>query len=265
MPRFSSNISMMFLEYDLLDRFQAAQNAGFGAIEIQFPYDTSVADLLIAKEDAGVDITVLNIGVGDLISGGPGIAAVPGREDHFKAAVEAAYDYAATLKPITMNVLSGWPSMEDFTREQCLDVLASNLNYAAAAFDDTGATVLTEAVNNKDRPGYLINHTAEALDVIDRAGHANLKIEYDLYHMQIMEGDLVNTLRETLDRIGNIQFADTPGRHEPGTGEINYRNVFKYIHSRGFDGVIGMEHGNSVKGPDGENKVIAAYVDADSF
>ncbi len=245
MPRFSSNISMMFLEYDLLDRFQAAQNAGFGAIEIQFPYDTSVADLLIAKEDAGVDITVLNIGVGDLISGGPGIAAVPGREDHFKAAVDEAYDYAATLKPITMNVLSGWPPMEDFTREQCLDVLASNLNYAAAAFDDTGATVLTEAVNNKDRPGYLINHTAEALDVIDRAGHANLKIEYDLYHMQIMEGDLVNTLRETLDRIGNIQFADTPGRHEPGTGEINFPYIFDALDDMGWEGYLAAEYNPS--------------------
>ena len=166
---------------------------------------------MIAKEDAGVDITVLNVGAGDLTSGGPGIAAVPGREDHFKAAVEEAYEYAATLKPNTMNVLSGWPSMQEFSREQCLDVLASNLNYAAAAFDDTGTTVLTEAVNNQDRPGYLINRTAEALDVIDRAGHANLKIEYDLYHMQIMEGDLVNTLRENLNRIGNIQFADTPG------------------------------------------------------
>ena len=95
---------MMFLEYDILDRFQAARNAGFGAIEIQFPYDIPVADLLIAKEDAGVDITVLNVGAGDLTSGGPGIAAVPGREDHFKAAVEEAYEYAATLKPITMNV-----------------------------------------------------------------------------------------------------------------------------------------------------------------
>ena len=245
MPRFSSNVSMMFLEYDILDRFQAACNAGFGAIEIQFPYDIPVADLLMAKEDAGVDITVLNVGAGDLTSGGPGIAAVPGREDHFKAAVEEAYEYAATLKPITMNVLSGWPPMEEFSREQCLDVLASNLNYAAAAFDDTGTTVLTEAVNNQDRPGYLINRTAEALDVIDRAGHANLKIEYDLYHMQIMEGDLVNTLRENLNRIGNIQFADTPGRHEPGTGEINFPYIFEAIDDMGWEGYLSAEYNPS--------------------
>ena len=236
---------MMFLEYDILDRFQAARNAGFGAIEIQFPYDIPVADLLIAKEDAGVDITVLNVGAGDLTSGGPGIAAVPGREDHFKAAVEEAYEYAATLKPITMNVLSGWPPMEEFSREQCLDVLASNLNYAAAAFDDTGTTVLTEAVNNQDRPGYLINRTAEALDVIDRAGHANLKIEYDLYHMQIMEVDLVNTLWGNLNRNGNIQFADTPGRHEPVTGEINFPYIFEAIDDMGWEGYLSAEYNPS--------------------
>ena len=245
MPRFSTNISMMFLEYDLLDRIAAAKKAGFGAIEIQFPYDTPVPDLLAAKEEAGVDITVFNIGVGDLISGGPGISAVPGREDQFKAAVEEAYDYAATLKPFTMNVLCGWPSMEEFTREQCLNVLADNLEYAATAFADTGATVLTEAVNNKDRPGYLINYTADALDIIDRAGHPNLKIEYDLYHMQIMEGDLVNTLRNNLDRIGNIQFADTPGRNEPGTGEINYPYIFEAIDEMGWDGYLAAEYNPS--------------------
>ena len=160
-------------------------------------------------------------------------------------AVEEAYDYVATLKPITMNVLSGWPSMEEFSREQCLGVLASNLNYAAAAFDDTGATVVTEAVNNKDRPGYLINRTAEALDVIDRAGHPNLKIEYDLYHMQIMEGDLVNTLRENLDRIGNIQFADTPGRNEPGTGEINFPYIFDALDDMGWEGYLSAEYNPS--------------------
>ena len=242
MPRFSANISMMFLEYDLLDRFLAARNAGFGAIEIQFPYDIPIADLLAAKDEAGVDITVLNIGVGDLLSGGPGISAVPGREDQFKAAVEEAYAYAAALRPFTMNVLCGWPSMEEFSRGQCLDVLASNLAYAGEAFADTGSTVLIEAVNNKDRPGYLINHTADAVNMIEQAGHPNLKIEYDIYHMQIMEGDLVNTIRDNLERIGNIQFADTPGRHEPGTGEINYPFIFEAIDKMGWDGYLAAEY-----------------------
>ena len=131
-----------------------------------------------------------------------------------------------------------------------MDVLASNLNYAAAAVDDTGTTELTEAVNNQDRPGYLINRTAEALDVIDRAGHANLKIEYDLYHMQIMEGDLVNTLRENLNRIGNIQFADTPGRHEPGTGEINFPYIFEAIDDMGWEGYLSAEYNPSSRTED---------------
>jgi len=233
---------MMFLEFDLLDRFQAARDSGFGAIEIQFPYDTPVADLAAAKDRAGVEITVINVGVGDLVEGGPGLAGVPGREDLFKQAVEEAQDYAEILKPLNMNVLAGWPSMDKFDREECLDVLATNAGYAAAALEDTGAKVLVEAVNTKDRPGYLIHTTEQALDIVARADHPNLAIEYDIYHMHIMEGEVAPTIEKNLHKIGHIQFADTPGRHEPGTGEIDFPFLFEAIDKIGYQGWLAAEY-----------------------
>lgn len=242
MPRFSTNISMMFMEHEFLQRFGAAKAAGFDAVEMQFPYDTPIEDLVSVQQETGFEIAVININAGDLLTGGPGISAYPGREDQFKAAVEEAHRYAVALHPKNMNVLAGWPPMDTFEREQCLDVLAANLHYAAEVLAELDVTVLTESVNAPDRPGYLLNRTAEAIDVIDRAGHANLAIEYDIYHMQIMEGDLVNTMRDNLSRIGHIQFADTPGRHEPGTGEINFPFLFEAIDEMGWEGYLGAEY-----------------------
>lgn len=242
MPRFSANISMLFLELGLLDRFQAAKDAGFGAIEIQFPYEFSAEDLLAAKENAGVEISVINVGAGDLTSGGPGLAAMPGREDQFKMAVEQACRYAEILKPLNMNVLPGWPPLDQFAQDACLEVLAGNLHYAAEALAATGTKALVEACNIFDRPGFLVSTSEQALQVIAAADHENLAFEYDLYHMQIMEGNLINRMSEIFDQIGHIQFADTPGRHEPGTGEINYPYVFEAIDKMGWQGWLGAEY-----------------------
>ena len=242
MPRFSTNISVMFHEHDFLSRFQVAKDNGFDAIEIQFPYEIPLTELLNAKDSAGVEITVINVGAGDLSIGGPGIAGYPGREDQFKVAVEKAHKYADKLKPVNINVLAGFPPLDQFERRQCLDVLASNLNYAAAILEETGATVLTEAINTNDRPGFLVSSTSAAVEIIKHAGHKNLAIQYDIYHMQIMEGNLVNTIRDNLDWIGHIQFADTPGRNEPGTGEINFPFLFHAIDEMGWTGWLGAEY-----------------------
>ena len=242
MPRFSVNISTMFTEHYFLDRFRIAKKYGFSAVEIQFPYEFPLTRVLAAKESAGVEIILINIGAGDLTTGGPGIAAYPGREDQFKVSVEEAYKYADSLKPTSVNVLAGAPSLEKFEKRQCLDVLASNLYHAAQAFEEIGTKVLTEAVNTNDRPGFLLNSTVAAIEIIERAGHKNLAIQYDVYHMQIMEGNLVNTIRDNLDQIGHIQFADTPGRHEPGTGEINFPNLFDAIDKMGWKGWLGAEY-----------------------
>jgi hydroxypyruvate isomerase len=241
MKRFSANISMLFAERPLLDRFQAARDAGFTGIEIQFPYDTPVETLVDAKERAGLGVSVINLPVGDMLSGGPGLAAMPGREAEFAAAAAEARRYAAALAPRNVNVLAGWPPA-DLPREKCLATLAHNLAHAAAAMAEIGVRVVTEAVNRRDRPGYFLGTTAEALDAIDRAGHANLALEYDLYHMHIMEGDLAPTIRRLVKRIGHIQFADAPGRHEPGTGEIDFPVVFDAIEAAGYDGWIAAEY-----------------------
>ncbi len=150
MPRFSANASMIFLEYDLLDRFAVAAREGFEAIELQFPYDTPAADLKDAKEDSGLEIAGINIPVGDLSTGGRGNASIPGKEDEFKASVEVAYEYAEVCRPRTMNVLPGFPPLDEFEREQCLDVLAGNLCVAAEGLQELGVKVMTEAVNTVD-------------------------------------------------------------------------------------------------------------------
>lgn len=241
MPRFSANVSMLFTEHALLDRPAAARDAGFAAIEVQFPYDEAAADWVVAKERAGIGFAVFNLPVGDLREGGPGLAAMPGREDAFRAAVAEGRRYAEALGPRSVNVLCGWPPPA-LDRAACRATLVANLRYAAGALAGLGVRVLVEAVNTRDRPGYFLSGTAAALAVIDAADHANLALEHDLYHMQIMEGDLVPTLARALPRIGHIQFADTPGRHEPGTGEINFPFVFAAIDRLGYDGFVGAEY-----------------------
>ena len=246
MPRFSANISTMFREYDFLERFNVAKCCGFGAVEIQFPYEFALKNLLVKKESSEIEIILINVGAGDLSSGGAGIASYPGREEEFKIAVREAYKYANALNVKCVNVLAGSPPINKFGKKQCIDVLSANLNYAAAAFENIGVTVLTEAVNTYDRPNFLINTTSAAIDIIERAGHENLAIQYDLYHMQMMEGNLVETIRSNLDKIGHIQFADTPGRNEPGTGEINFPNVFNAIDEMGWEGWLGAEYVPSI-------------------
>ena len=241
MPRFSANISTVFCELDFLDRVPAAAKAGFGAVEAQFPYhDASAEEFKAAIDAAGLDLAVFNIDPGDLMGQG-GHCALPGGEDAFKAAVAACHAYAEIVKPRNINVLAGWPPAE-FERAQCRDVLISNLAWAAEAFADIGVRVVVEAVNDRDRPGFLVTTSADAVDIIDSAGHPNLAMEYDLYHMQIMEGDLIPTMKNILGHIGHIQFADTPGRHEPGTGEINFANVFTALDEMGYDGWLGAEY-----------------------
>ena len=188
MPRFSANISMLFAERAWLDRPAAAAASGFAAIEIQFPYDRPAEDWRRAIEGAGLAVSVINLPVGDMLAGGPGLAATPGRRAEFREAVEAARDVAAALRPANVNVLPGYPERHGHARERCLETLAENLRVAADVMGGIGVGTVVEAVNTVDRPGFLLSTSEQALDVIDRAGHDNLALEHDLYHMDIMEG-----------------------------------------------------------------------------
>ena len=241
MPRFSANISMLFCERPFLRRFVAAGRAGFDAVEIQFPYAEDVTSLTTAKDDSGLDVAVFNLPVGDMLSGGPGLAAMPGREAEFAATIDQTLPYVEALGPRNVNVLAGWPPAE-IDRQRCFETLVENLRCAAATFEPLAVRVLTEAVNSRDRPGYFLTTSAQAVAAVEAAGHENLAIEHDLYHMQIMEGDLIAGLGRLLPRIGHIQFADNPGRHQPGTGEINFPAFFAAIDDGGYKGFVGAEY-----------------------
>ena len=241
MPRFSANLSMMFTEVAPLDRPAAARDAGLDAIEIQFPYDLGLDAFARAVERAGLPVAVFNIPVGDMLTGGPGLAAMPGREPAFRDAVAEARRFAEALQPRNVNVLTGFPPPE-IDRAAAMATLARNLAHAGEALAPIGVRVTVEAVNSRDRPGYFLTRTEQALAALDQADHANVYLEYDVYHMQIMEGDLIPTLTRNLDRIGHIQFADTPGRHQPGTGEINFTNLFGALDDLGYAGFVGAEY-----------------------
>lgn len=241
MRRFSANISFMFKEYPMLERFAAAKRADFGAIEIAFPYDTPVQDLKAAKEEHGLDMTVMNVPAGDTMTGGLGNSAVPGREDEFKRSLDEAVRYAAALRPRAVNVLSGAP-LKEFERERCLDVMTRNAVLAADAFASIGIPTVMEAINTRDRPNTLLSRTEEAMEVVRRANHPNLGIEFDIYHMYVMGEDLVATAAKYIKHIGNIQFADDPGRHEPGTGTCDFAAVFAGIEKAGWTGYFAAEY-----------------------
>ncbi len=242
MLRFSANISMMFAERDWLERPAAAAAAGFGAVEVQFPYDRPADHWKRAINDAGLAVSVINIPVGDMLRGGPGLAATPGREAAFRRAVEEAYDAAAALKPRNVNVLSGYPESHGHDRAACLMTLAKNLHVAADMMSDIDVGVVVEAVNTVDRPGFFLSTSEQTLEAIDKAAHPNLSLEHDLYHMDIMEGQLIERLGEIMPRIGHIQFADNPGRHEPGTGVIDFQSVFTTIDRLGYNGWVAAEY-----------------------
>lgn len=242
MPRFSANIGMMFNELGVVERFAAARAAGFGAIEYGFPYETPLATLRAAKDAQGLDMTVLNVPAGDLMKGGPGLAAMPGRETEFKRAVDLACAYALELHPGAVNVLAGAPPMDQFSREQCLDVLTKNVVYAATELASVECRVVIEAINTRDSPKFFLSRTSESLEVVARANHPNLGIEYDIYHMSIMGEDVVDQIARHKSLIGNIQFADDPGRHEPGTGALDFNHIFSGVERAGWTGYLAAEY-----------------------
>ncbi len=241
MPRFAANLSMLFADRPLLERFAAARAAGFAAVEIQFPYDVPLADLAAAKAKAGVEVGLINLPAGDTTKGDRGLGALPDRISEFRDGFGLARRYAERLGVKQLNLLAGCPGPK-VEPAAARATLIENMYLAAQTFADLGITICVEAINTRDVPGFFVSHSATAVDLIDAAGAANLALQYDLYHMQIMEGDLIPTMIRLVDRIGHIQFADTPGRHQPGTGEINFANVFAAIDRIGYAGLVGAEY-----------------------
>lgn len=241
MPRFSANISVLFTEHALVDRFAAAADAGFAAIEIQFPYAYPPEELAKLRAAAGIEVVLFNIPAGDLPAGERGIACLPGREDEFREGVARAGDYAEALGCTRVNVLAGLLP-EGLDRERALDTLAGNLAHAGEAMARHGVTVLAEAVNETTMPGFVVNRTTDALAAIARAGHGNLAIQADIFHMAMMGEDIVPALEACARHLGHIQFADAPGRHEPGTGSLDFPAIFAAIDALGYEGWVGAEY-----------------------
>ena len=240
MPRFSINLSMMLQEVPFPGRFAAAAELGFAAVDIQFPYDHPAEALGERARAAGVEVVLINLPGGDP-EAEAGIAALPGRETEFRAGMDEALAYCRALGCRRVNVLAGCVP-GDTDREACKAVLADNLARAADFFGRQGIMVMVEPLNGRDLPGFLLQTTEGALEAITRAGSENLWLQFDLYHRQVMQGDLIGALERHLPQIAHIQFADNPDRHEPGSGEINYERVFQAIDDLGYQGWVGAEY-----------------------
>jgi hydroxypyruvate isomerase len=241
MPKFSANLSFLFNELPFMQRFGAAAAAGFKAVEYVAPYAYAADEIATALNANGLVQALFNLPAGDWERGERGLACVPGRESEFKAGVARAIEYAHVLHCPTINCLAGIRPA-DVTPETARATLVTNLRYAASALQRAGIRLVTEPINSFDIPGYFVNRTADALSIIDEVESGNLFIQYDVYHAQRMEGELATTLSNNIKRIGHIQIADNPGRHEPGTGEINYDWLLPHIDSLGYGGWVGCEY-----------------------
>ncbi len=250
MPKFDANLTMMFNEVDFLDRFAAASAAGFKGVEYLFPYAFEADELAARLRDNGLTQVLHNLPAGDWDAGERGIAILADRKDEFRASVDKAIEYATKLGAPQLNCLAGIAPI-GADAAQLKATFVENLAWAADQFKAEGIKLLIEAINTRDIPGFYLHNTKQAADIIAETGSDNLFIQYDIYHMQIVEGDLAPTIEAWLDQIPHMQLADTPGRHEPGTGEINYPFLFDHIDRIGYDGWIGCEYKPAAKTEDG--------------
>ena len=241
MPKFNANLTMLFNEVPFLDRFQAAAGAGFKGVEFLFPYAFDKDAIAERLDKHGLVQVLHNLPAGDWDAGERGIACHPDRVGEFRDGVGRAIEYATALGCKQLNCLAGIaPAGVD--AEKVHATFVANLRFAAARLEEAGIRLLVEPINTFDIPGFHLNRTAQAIALIEEVGSSNLWLQHDLYHMQRMEGELANTIAKHLPRIAHMQIADTPGRHEPGTGEINYAWLFRFIDQLGYDGWIGCEY-----------------------
>ena len=241
MTKFAANLSMLFTEVLFSDRFAAAAEAGFRGVEYLFPYALEKEDIAERLRKNGLKQVLFNLPAGNWEAGERGIACHPDRVSEFQDGVGKAIDYARALGCTQVNCLAGIaPAGVDASVAH--RTFVENLKFAASKLEDAGITLLAEPVNTYDIPGFFLNRSARAIALFDEVGSPNLKLQYDIYHMQRMEGELANTIERLLPRIAHIQLADNPGRNEPGTGEINYPFLLSFIDRLGYDGWIGCEY-----------------------
>jgi len=239
--KLAANLSMLFTEVPLLERFGLAKEAGFDAVEIQFPYEESISDLVKAKQKANVDVCLINLPAGDLMQGGEGLASVPNKQAEFEEAIKLAYTYAKALDVKQVNVLAG--CCHDASKVDIyFSTFKDNLKKTATVLAKHHIGVTFEAINTHDMPGFLIHNTQQMLDIIYELDHPNLKMQFDIYHMHIMDGNVDELIRQHGNLIGHIQFADYPGRGEPLSGNLNFKSIFYDIQHSQYKGYVAAEY-----------------------
>jgi hydroxypyruvate isomerase len=250
MTKLAANLSLMFNEVDFLDRFEAAAKAGFKGVEYLFPYDYPAEQIKEKLDQNNLTQVLFDFPAGDWDADERGIGSLPDRVGEFQDGVDKAVEYAKVLDCDRLTVLAG-KAASGVSAMKMQETLIENLKFASNAVSGTSAIVLLEAINTIDIPGYSVFRTNQSRAAVEAAGADNVKVQYDIYHMQIMEGDITRAIDANMDVIGHFQLADNPGRHEPGTGELNYDFLLPYIDSKGYDGWVGCEYapaGDTVAG-----------------
>lgn len=240
MPRFAANLSTMYQELAIPERFAAAANDGFTAVEFLNPYPFTVEELQSWLEANRLELILINTKPGMTNDKTVGLAAIPGREADFKKLFAEAHHYAQALGTHMIHVLAGVTTSYDSSDVNL--TLRSNLTWAAQQIADSRINIMLEPLNEQDVPGYVYCNSQTVVDLIDQLNLPNLKLQYDLYHMQIMEGNLAKHLEQHIEKIGHVQFSSVPGRHEPQYGEVNVHRLFEHLERIGYDGWIGCEY-----------------------
>ena len=241
MTRLAANLNFLYGEHAYLDRVAAAARDGFKAVEMQTPYDFPVAEVRARVEEDGVELCLINMNMGDAKKGERGFGAVPGREADFRRALDQALEYAAALHVPTIHAIAG-VMVPGESRERHREVYVKNLAAAAAEAKSIGATVVIEPINTRDVPGFFLNRQDEAHAICRDVGAANLKVQMDLYHVQVVEGDVATKIRQYIANVGHVQIAGAPERHEPDTGEQNYTYLLQVLEDAGYKGWVGCEY-----------------------
>ena len=253
MTRLAANLSFLFTELPFLDRFAAAAAAGFDEVEFMFPYEWDAQTVAQAARAAGVAVGLFNLPAGDWAAGERGLAALPGRSAEFRAGIDRALAYAAALDCRCLHAMAGLVAPDAHAAAR--QTLIENLRFAADAAAPHGVDILIEPINDRvDIAGYFLTTTDQALDLIAATERPNVRLQCDVYHMQVMGGDLARTIERAMPAIGRMQLADNPGRGEPGSGEINYPWLLARIDALGYRGAIGCEYR-----PTGETQATLAW------
>lgn len=248
MPKFAANLSMMFNEWEFLDRFSAAADQGFEAVEFLFPYSFTPEEIAGRLRQSGLTQALFNLPPGNWEAGERGLACVVGREDDFRASLEKARPYAEATGVRRLHLMSGHG---DRKAPSVLATYVNAISLACEAFAPLGIDILIEPINGRDMPGYFLNDFNFAADLIGQLGLPNLKLQYDIYHRQILHGDVMKSLEALMPLIGHVQTASVPKRNEPGTGELDDQRIFTHLDQLGYQGYVGCEYrpaGHTVEG-----------------